>query len=476
VTARLRRLTGPRLGLLALLLLSLALRVVIVLHGGQRFWPDEFRYLQAVEAITQWRSGEQAAAACRILGSADHLGFKALMLLPAWAEGHLKSSLPLPSLFLCLFSVANIGWAWCIPRRAGADEHEALWAATAMAASNTMFYWSRHLMPYDLALFWALASTWFAFGAEPRRRDSWLAGLFGFAAFVTYAGSWSLVACILTVHVLAARRGWRTLLGRAAYGLVGLGGPFALLLTVDRLLGVDLLASYRGFAGTITQGDFNEGHLVFFQYLWRTERLTALVWAGALIAFLALVRSAPAADGRRGILWVAIILAVATLLICGANLLHVFVVYGRLARQVVPFCALLVGWVAARIFRDRPWCPAEVAALAGLLACGLSSMREPLRQEFPEEFHRRAVTAMQEHQAADGATNSAFAPDRYRFLYNGHIYPYPNEAPLPPRSEVLLRSPHPLAWRPYLYEGYTHAQRDRFEATDISMRLVLVPD
>jgi hypothetical protein len=396
--------------------------------------------------------------------------------LPAWAEGRYKSSLPLPALFLSLFSVANIGWVWCVAHRAGANEREALWAAMAMAASNAMFYWSRHLMPYDVALFWALASASCALRARPRHRDSWLAGLFGFASFVTYAGSWSLVGCILMLHVLAAWRSWRTLLSRAALGLVGLGGPFALLLTIDWRLGVDLVASYRGFATTIIQGDFNEGHLVFLDYLWRTERLTALLWAAALIAFLPLVRSAPAADRRRGILWVAVILAMATILICGSNLLHTFVVYGRLARQVVPFCALLVGWVAARVFRDRPRRLPEVAALAGLLACGLNSMREPLRQEFPAEFHRRAIAAMREHQAIHGATNPSFAPERYRFLYNGHIYPYPNEAPLPSGAKVLLASPHPLAWRPYLYEGFTHAQRDLFESTDISMRLVFVED
>jgi hypothetical protein len=143
---------------------------------------------------------------------------------------------------------------------------------------------------------------------------------------------------------------------------------------------------------------------------------------------------------------------------------------------VVPFCALLVGWAASRIFRDRGWRAVEVAALASLLACGLNSMREPLRQEFPVEFHRRAVVAMREHQAARAATASPSAPDSYRFMYNAHIYPYPNEVPLPPRAEVLLQSRHPLAWRPYLYEGYTHAQRNLCEATDISMRLVVVQD
>jgi hypothetical protein len=401
-----------------------------------------------------------------VLGSAAHPGFKLSMVAPAWVQGRLKRDLHLPSILLSLFSTANIWLVWRLARCGGADEREALWAAAAMASSNAMFYWSRHLMPYDLALFWALASASFALRPSPRPRDSFLAGVLGFAAFVTYAGSWSLVACVLAAHVLSAGREPRLAVRRAALGLAGLAAPFASFVLVIRMLGGELLATYGQFAATIVQGDFNEGHIVFLGYLWSAERLSALIWVAALAGTLWMLRSCAAEDRRRAVLPLAI-------LVGGSNLLDKFVVYGRLARQVVPFCALLVGWAAVHAFRGRPWRWAEVAALAVLLACGLSNMRVPLRQEFPKQFRQRAAAIMRNYDTAAG---SGREPDRFRLLYDHHIYPYPDESPLLPGTEVLLESPHPLAWRPYLYEGYTRAQRDRFAAVNFSMQLVLLPD
>jgi hypothetical protein len=138
----------------------------------------------------------------------------------------------------------------------------------------------------------------------------------------------------------------------------------------------------------------------------------------------------------------------------------------------------LVGWTAARLFGSGTgWRRGETGALLLLVAGGAWSMATPLRMEFPVPFHRRAIAVMtvyrKQHAAAEPA---AVAPEKFRFLYNGFIWPYPAEKPLPPHYLILLASPHPLAWRPYLYEGFNRDQRDQLEATDITMRLVLLQD
>ena len=78
-----------------------------------------------------------------------------------------------------------------------------------------------------------------------------------------------------------------------------------------------------------------------------------------------------------------------------------------------------------------------------------------------------------QHARSDPA---ATAPEKFRFLYDGFIWPYPSEPPLPAHYETLMASPHPLAWRPYLYEGFNREQRSKLEGTDITMRLVLLKD
>lgn len=477
--------------LLAVLGISLGLRVVIVLRGGQFFWGDEGRYYAAEAAWKKWEASEGLKAGLlEVAGGADHLGFKVLMLAPAWVQRHTGGSYLVPSFCVSLFSLANIFLIWRIARRTGADEREALWATAAMAASNTMFYWARHVMPFDVALFWALASLYVALKPAARWWDSVLAGVLGCAAFVTYNGYWAIVACALTAHVLLAWPSWKSGLIRTVGGLAGLVGSFALLLgVVSWALDVDLLgltadedtgpkaATYLSFSGSINQGDFHEGARVFFDYLWCAERATSLVWLVALVASAWLLARCDAATRRRGILWVGCLVALMLILIVGANVLEKFVVYGRLARQVAPFCALLVGWTAGRIFREGNRARrAERLALAGLTGCAAWSMATPLRQEFPVPFHARATayaaTYRNLHAPADPVGT---APEKFKFLYTGFIWPEADRT-VPPPHEVLLARAHPLAWRPYLYEGFARAQRDQIEATDIRMRLILLKD
>ena len=457
--------------------LALVLRVVIVLRGGQFFWFDEGRYHAAESAWDQWEKGAGLAAAAReVMGGADHLGFKVLMLAPAWVQRHTGGSYLVPAFAVSLFSLFNIAWVWRIARRAGADEREALWAMAAMAGTNCMFYWARHLMPYDIALCGALGCLYVAVKPAARFRDSVGAGVLGCTAFVTYNGYWVIVACVLVAHVMLALPRWREALGRAAGGLLGLAGAFGLLLGLDQwLLGVDLLESYTSFAGTISQGDFNEGALVFFDYLWRVERGTALLWALALLASVGLLRRCEASTRRRGLVWAGSIVALTVILILGANVFEKFVVYGRLARQVAPFCALLLGWTAGRIFggqnrgRGR-----EALAFAALVACAAWSMSTPLRQEFPRPFQLRAekfLAAYRNQYAPKDPVGTA--PEKFKFLYNSFIWPEADRTVQPPHI-VLMSAPHPLQWRPYLYEGFNHDRRVQIEGTDITMRLILL--
>ncbi|MBC7369547.1 MAG: hypothetical protein H7343_22490 [Undibacterium sp.] len=423
-------------------------------------------------------------------GGADHLGFKVIMLAPAWVQRHTGASYLVPAFFVSLFSVANIFLIWRIARRAGADEREAPWATAAMAASNSMFYWARHVMPFDVAMFWALACLYVGLKPAARWWDSVLAGALGCAAFVTYNGYWAMVACALTAHVLSAWPAWKSGCVRAVAGLVGLVGSFALLLGFVCVgLDVDLLglvadenggakaATYLSFSGSITQGDFHEGAQVFFDYLWRTERATSLVWAVALVASGWWFARCDPTTRRRGILWAGCIVALMTILIVGSNVLEKFVIYGRLARQVVPFCSLLVGWTAARIFaRERQAVWKERLALMGLAGCAAGSMAAPLQQEFPRSFHLRAshfVTSYRNlHAPADPMGTM---PEKFRFLYNDFIWPEADRTPQPQHIELMAEA-HPLQWRPYLYEGFNAAQRAQIEATDIRMRLILLKD
>jgi len=141
-----------------------------------------------------------------------------------------------------------------------------------------------------------------------------------------------------------------------------------------------------------------------------------------------------------------------------------FVVYGRLARQLVPFLCLVTAAAIAHLLRSpraliRVAAVAIVAAVVGQAAL---NFRQPLRQSFPADFI--ALNRPPEDVAA-----------RYRQLIwvnAQHLYPGPEPVALPPHLVTLAEARHPLEFLPYQYEGYTPENRAALRSADIRMRLV----
>ena len=513
------------------LLFSLLLRFFLVFRGGQYFWADEGRYGVLLEAWAQWNLGNLHGAMILVAGTADHLGFKLLMLLPAWVQLKAGLSVAWAAAFLSLFSTANILWIWLIARRAGGDERESFWAAAMMAASTSMFYWSRHVMPYDLALFFCLACTYVAIRQKPGPGSSWLVGFLGFLAFITYNGCWSVVACVMVLHVLLGVPGWRSgftrafwmvalgggLLVIAAVGtgfgriypsdsflwwgavcvvllvagfmalppwrdllrrlvLAGLGlvGPFMLLLLIASGKGIYLLDSYVSFAGSIVQGNYDDGHRVILAYLWHAEGLFTGIWLAALLLVIPLAIRSDREARHRAIWWLTIIVTLVSILVVGANFFEVFVVYGRLVRQIVPFLALLTGWTVSRLWANRPrWDGRERAAGATLLAIALWNFSTPLLQVYPVPFRARALAALpvSGKQGAAGS-RAGQLPAGYRFVNADVIWPVPQQTRLTSGSVVVAKADHPMKWGALLYEVLDRKQRGLFESADLTMMLV----
>ncbi len=460
--------------LILLLVVSYALRLVLSLRGGQGFWPDESRYYSVMEAVN---SGNFRTVLNTVASTADHLGFKALSVIPAYLQISFNGGYAVATTFFSLFSTASIGWIWLIARRTGAGQGEALGAALTFACSNAMFYWSRHLIPYDVALFWGLACLYFAVGPKISLGNSLLAGLFGLLTFVTYNGYWTWVALVLSGHVVFVLPNWRAALLRGGGGLLSLVGGFCLLVVLAATLKANLLDSYTQFAGTITQGDFSEGHRVIWEYLWSAESVGLFVWVLAVFGLIAAQFSGhnPA---RRGWLWLGGVVGIVAVLVVGSNLLETFVVYGRLVRQVIPFFALLVGYMILGFRPDMGrFRVVRIGLVLLLLFSAAWNFSKPLAQEFPNEFHRRATFEIERLRAnalVDGKT--PIAPDRFRFVNVGFIWPTPTTMPEYGKIRELCVGQHPLVYSPFFYEGLKRDQRERFLGADIRMRLISIEE
>ncbi len=385
---------------------------------------------------------------------------------------------------LSLASVVSILLIGMIVRRAGGGRTEALLAMALMAGSNTMFYYSRHTLPYDASLALALGSLAVGIRKGGWRRllcSGWLAG----AAFFTYYGYWAIVFTILVTVIT-----WRATNIREAgcrllwFGIGSLTWLGIFAAGREAVFGRSFVQGIVSFAAITPPQMYAEGWSAPWTYLWHAEHGLLIFWVAALVWILWAAKvGRPIA--AYGLTWIATVGALYVLLILSSVVLHRFVVYGRTARQLVPFLCLIGAFTGARLWEMARTVAAKRVLQTGMILLILQAawnFRAPLQQWFPRDV-RRLVAAeygvfseattidcprMEDEFAALGVVPQ---PTRY-VLLNAQYLAQIRGAKTPPRGVIVLRYAHPMQFTPYQYEEFTPSERKFLRATDISMRLV----
>jgi hypothetical protein len=324
--------------------------------------------------------------------------------------------------------------------------------------ANSLFYYSRHLLPYDTSLAFCMGSLALAMGPTSSGR-SLLAGFLAGLGFLTYDGYWMLGGVILVIHVLRAPRFRESIVRTAAAG-AGLAIPIVTIVAASRILGGDLVGSFRHFSGTITQGDFGRGHAFVWQYLWSAEGCVLLFWLAG--AGYAVARICQEASLSRPAAWMGAAAALYIGLWVCADMLKVFVVYGRTARMLVPFLCLSTAWSVNDLWSKRRW---NLGSLLGLAAAVgvMAAVNEirPLRLEFPPQFNAEAAAIVRKS-----------GPGAFELLNANWFGPNERVRTDDSNGVVLLVQSHPLQYAPYLFEGFTEAERRYLTSHDFAMRLI----
>jgi hypothetical protein len=453
--------SDPTHGLLAALLtLSGLLRFVLIFSGGQFYWPDEGRYQEVRESVAALAAHDRAAA-IKAFEEPAHVLFKALAAVPAGVELLRGEDPRIPACVFGVFSVVNIWLVVKIARRLDAGRYESLLAATLFAASSSFVYYSRHVLPYDLAMTFGLLSL----HAGTARNGSWCSslccGLWAACAFLTYAGYWTLGGAACVIHVLDAP-GLRNGARRAVLAGVALGGALGIVMLIYTWFEMPLVQNLLAFAGTVTQGIPGEGWRLPLEYLWHAEHLLLVLWLATLAWCIYDWRfQPPERTVKAGVVGIAFVYG--ALAICSVAL-NVFVVYGRLARQLVPFFCLITATVLMNC-TQRAAIRARIVALiaAATIIQAAVNFSAPLTQQFPAEFKRRGE--------AIAERAGVYEPIA---VYTHHINGAPEPFTMPPGYRELAAARHPLQFLPYQYEGFTPREREALRSADIRMR-VLVP-
>lgn len=487
----------------ALLLFSYLLRVALIMRGGPLSWPDDPRYFRVTTALDHVRQGQFGEAVDLAVSSPDHTFFTFVSLVPEltrmstrWiAEAVFGSSASMISVaagLLAMMSVANIGLVYAVMRKVGNNARAAFLAALFLACATSTLHLTRHLVPYEAALTFALLGLLYVVDDRPRFVVAFLCGLFAFLTFFTYNAFWITAAVLPLIYVGRAERA-REAMWRTGGATVGFASVPLLFSGISLVRGSPpFTAGLRNFSQTVTAGDFAEGWSLPWAYFWHAEHAILALWlvSLALIAWR-VVKGDPMA---KRIAWVTLVpLAVQYLsFVLGSNVFHRLVVAARTTNQMVPFFCLAAGYALAHVwFNYRISLPLVTI----LLLVALGNFRQVSRITFPFEFRERALaTASRQpaevvtlgcqlwHSRIDGfqffddhftAQTDAAAPAGRFVLVNAGVLLFPITVPKPlPRGHTVLRAKNMLSYRPYQYEGFTPAARTLLRKTDISMRLI----
>lgn len=499
--------------LLLILAGSWVLRIALILRGGPLSWPDDYRYFQATTLLGHLRRLDFGAALDSIIIYADHTFFTVVALIPAVArlvvvkslaagasflglsfQTDIASTIWIAASVLSLASVVNIGLVYSLARKTGSSEREALFAACLMACATSTFYLTRHLVPYEAALAFALTAMWVGLDDRSSFMRSYVCGLMCALAFFTYNAYWVTALVVLAIHVLRGRPwGWE-LAKRAAAGGLGFATPLVVLTAANILRGTELyIVGAKRFSDTVVAGDYAEGWSLPWAHFWHAEHGILLIWvAGAVVVFWQLLMKRPVARAG-GSLWLATVAAIYLVLVLVSNVLHLFVLTGRSANQMVPFLCLTAACGLAQLQGISK--KVIFLALCAICLQTAYNFAQPFRIFFPYEIRQRVRTEYGEFTddmtvschfwimdaegipafLEDPGTETAGASiqgSRYVLLNGGvHLVPVtgPKDAP---QGEVLFKVRHMASYLPYQYQAYTPKERAIIRSTDISMILI----
>lgn len=457
------------------LLISLLLRWALILRGGQYYISDETRYEVSRDAARLLLQGQVGEALRQFTISPEHLLFKLVGIVPALMEYLLGTSLALPALFFSFFSVLNLYLIFLLAERTSGSSSEAVYALLLAASCLSLLYYSRHLFPYDMAMSFGLLALYVALLRKASAQTSLLGGALSFLCFITYNGYWPLAGFAMLVNVFINESEITKILKRIVWTATGFLAPLVLLIILMHWSGIDMISAYRLFATSITQGSFEEGWRLPFEYFWQMEYAVIVVLAAlAVRAIFGHIRH----PRRDTMLWLGGIVFIYLCLLIPSVFLHYFVVYGRLARQMIPVVVFLSAQGLVQL-EHRSVFGARISALILIIAFTQAgwNFARAYGLTYPREFVALAQTRYPEFEfstkrLAFGAP--VICQNHGYIMENAKYYVTPPEAVPHVQGELLLSVPHPLNFLPYQYDGDPPAIRQIFRKLKLRMNFYKV--
>jgi hypothetical protein len=473
---------------LVILAIAFFVRGILVLQGGQLFWPDESRFLTGYATASAFLKGDFKNFLSVYVNFPAHSGFYAVSGILGLIQEKISILTHMnflemnwiSTLLLSMFSVGNILLIYLISLKAGAAPGEAFIAGGCMAISNSMFYYSRHLLPYDSSMFFALLALLIGLG-EYRYRKYIVSGLLIGVSIWIYNGYWVLCLAVVGILTIYSVRNFRDWFLRGL--IIGLGSLLPIYeLGVFSFLNGSLssISNLFSFLKTATQGSFTEGWRLPWEYLWYSEHLLLILWLAGFFSAVIIVSKTFSKVSKYIIYWISAVFAIYTIFVLGSTLLGKFVIYGRFARELIPFFCMIVAFSLYKlkyIFLQHRY--VTMACLIILLVQTAYNFYTPLTQKWPKDLYLtvtqnfgdvyRDLTIL----GPSVANNIELDRRKSSLVLLNVDFPYPVIGIKQEYSgKIIIKESHPLNYFPYQYEGWNSNERSILRKDGFFMELI----
>lgn len=461
--------------IIGILLLSLVIRWVLIIQGGQFYFPDESRYWNSQDIAFSILESNYAQALSLATDGIAHWGFEMLGVIPVLAESFFHQASVIPATFFSFFSFLVLYLIWKIALRIGMSDSEAQFALFVAASSHSLVYFSRHLLPYDTALFFGLLALYVGISRNPTANTYLLSGGVSFLCFATYNGYWALASFALAFPILFYTER-KLFFQRILFTFAGFISPLMLLAVLaSATSNVNIFHDYIGFAQTVSQGSYSEGWILPFMYLWNVENIFLLF----LVSLSSYAMLHISRDTQKNL--VLSISGVAFIYLCLAvpsTFLHSFVVYGRLSRQLIPFLVIASTQGFFMLLKKTRY-PKKIAMIIIIVLCtqAIINYHRSYEITYQREFIKKAQEYYPPFRMSLKRTNPG-APSicKYKnFVITNAKYIYPSPEALPDiHGSALMSASHPINFLPYQYEGHTPEERQILRSANVKIELYQV--
>jgi hypothetical protein len=238
-----------------------------------------------------------------------------------------------------------------------------------------------------------------------------------------------------------------------------------------------MILAYLLFARSITQGSFEEGWSLPFAYFWHTEHIIILILGALCVAAIISQFRDPRPDTK---LWLVGILFIYLCLFISSDILRYFVVYGRLARQMIPFLSLLsaqgLAQIENRLVSGRQ---ISIAVFTIIFIQAIWNYTYSYNLSYPREFVAEAQARFPtfEFSSKRLAFGAPVICQNHGYIMESAKYYVTPPGSIPQvAGQLLLSASHPENFLPYQYDGDPPAIRQIFRIEKLRMNFYKVDE